>query len=131
MAAKYILTVFAYGCNLGPTEAARHMQGLASAHELSFTNRRHVSVTQLEAGIKDLVNAYLHIDQAQNGCVMSVYNMIGEKIYNKVLSGTGDFWNLVNNNGVHVVTGVYLVLIQSPAGKTSVQRIAILNQTPY
>ena len=53
---RYILTVFAYGCNLGPTEAARHMQGLASAHELSFTNRRHVSVAQLEAAIKDLVN---------------------------------------------------------------------------
>ncbi len=59
---RYILTVFAYGCNLGPTEAARHMQGLASAHELSFTNRRHVSVTQLEAGIKDLVNAYHRCD---------------------------------------------------------------------
>ncbi len=34
---RYILTVFAYGCNLRPTEAARHMQGLATARELSFT----------------------------------------------------------------------------------------------
>ncbi|MBV9577474.1 MAG: Tn3 family transposase [Chloroflexi bacterium] len=34
------------------------MQDLATAHELSFTNRRHVSVAQLEAAIKDLVNAY-------------------------------------------------------------------------
>jgi len=59
---RYILTVFAYGCNLGPTEAARHMQGLATAHELSFTNRRHVSVNQLEAAIKDLVNAYHRCD---------------------------------------------------------------------
>src|SRR5919202_1419610 len=59
---RYILTVFAYGCNLGPTEAARHMQGLATAHELSFTNRRHVSVAQLEAAIKDLVNAYHRCD---------------------------------------------------------------------
>jgi Tn3 transposase DDE domain/Domain of unknown function (DUF4158) len=59
---RYILTVFAYGCNLGPTEAARHMQGLATAHELSFTNRRHVSVSQLEAAIKDLVNAYHRCD---------------------------------------------------------------------
>jgi TnpA family transposase len=59
---RYILTVFAYGCNLGPTQAARHMQGLATAHELSFTNRRHVSVAQLEAAIKDLVNAYHRCD---------------------------------------------------------------------
>ncbi len=59
---RYILTAFAYGCNLGPTQAARHMQGLATAHELSFTNRRHVSVAQLEAAIKDLVNAYHRCD---------------------------------------------------------------------
>ncbi|MBV9601724.1 MAG: Tn3 family transposase, partial [Chloroflexi bacterium] len=59
---RYILTVFAYGCNLGPTQAARHMQALATAHELSFTNRRHVSVAQLEAAIKDLVNAYHRCD---------------------------------------------------------------------
>ncbi|MBV9322734.1 MAG: Tn3 family transposase, partial [Chloroflexi bacterium] len=58
----YILTVFAYGCNLGPTQAARHLQGLATAHELLFTNRRHVSVAQLEAAIKDLVNAYHRCD---------------------------------------------------------------------
>ena len=40
------------------------MQGLAlaSAHELSFANRRHVSVAQLEAAIKDLVNAYHRCD---------------------------------------------------------------------
>src|SRR5206468_10085331 len=38
------------------------MQGLATAHELSFTNRRHVSVTQLEAAIKDLVNAHHRCD---------------------------------------------------------------------
>jgi TnpA family transposase len=43
-------------------QAARHMQNLATAHELSFTNRRHVSVAQLEAAIKDLVNAYHRCD---------------------------------------------------------------------
>jgi TnpA family transposase len=59
---RYILMVFAYGCNLGPTQAARHMQGLATAHELSFTNRRHASVDQLESAIKDLVNAYHRCD---------------------------------------------------------------------
>jgi hypothetical protein len=31
---RYILTVFAYGCNLGPTEAARHMPGRGSADHL-------------------------------------------------------------------------------------------------
>ncbi len=38
------------------------MRGLATAYELSFTNRRHVSVAQLEAAIRDLVNAYHRCD---------------------------------------------------------------------
>jgi len=59
---RYVLTAFTYGCNLGPVQATRHMQGLVSAHELSFTNRRHVSVGQIEAAIKDLVNAYHRCD---------------------------------------------------------------------
>src|SRR6266851_862440 len=41
---RYILTAFTFGCNLGPAQAARHLQGLATAHELSFTNRCHVRV---------------------------------------------------------------------------------------
>jgi hypothetical protein len=61
-AQRYILTAFTFGCNLGPTQAARHLQGLATAHELSFTNRRHVSVDQLDAAIKDLINAYHRCD---------------------------------------------------------------------
>ncbi len=59
---RYILTAFTFGCNLGPAQAARHLQGLATAHELSFTNRRHVSVDQLDAVIKDLINAYHRCD---------------------------------------------------------------------
>src|SRR5258707_4337006 len=59
---RYILTTFPFGCNLGPAQAARHLQGLATAHELSFTNRRHVSVDQLDGVIKDLINAYHRCD---------------------------------------------------------------------
>jgi len=57
-----VLTAFTYGCNLGPVQAARHMQGLATAHELSFTNRRHVSIAHLEAAQRDLINAYHRCD---------------------------------------------------------------------
>lgn len=55
---RYVLTAFTYGCNLGPAQAARHMNGLVSAHMLSFVNRRHVSVAKLEAALRDLINAY-------------------------------------------------------------------------
>jgi L-seryl-tRNA(Ser) seleniumtransferase len=59
---RYILTAFTFGCNLGPAQAVRHLQGLATAHELSFTNRRHLSVDQLDAVIKDLITAYHRCD---------------------------------------------------------------------
>src|SRR5207253_3962653 len=33
---RYLLTTFTYGCNLGPTQAARHMRGIVTPRELSF-----------------------------------------------------------------------------------------------
>lgn len=57
-AERYLLTTFAYGCNLGPAQAARHLGGAISAHTLSFVNRRHVSAQQLEAALRDLINTY-------------------------------------------------------------------------
>jgi TnpA family transposase len=55
---RYLLTTFAHGCNLGPTQAARHLRGTVSAHTLSFVNRRHVSTPKLNAAIRDIINAY-------------------------------------------------------------------------
>lgn len=55
---RYILTTFGYGCNLGPNEMARHVRGKVTSHMLSYTNRRHVTSSSLEAAIRDLINAY-------------------------------------------------------------------------
>lgn len=55
---RYILTTFGYGCNLGPNEMARHVRGKVTSHMLSYTNRRHVTSSYLEAAIKDIINAY-------------------------------------------------------------------------
>lgn len=32
---RYLLTLFTYGCNLGPAQAARHMRGVVTEHMLS------------------------------------------------------------------------------------------------
>lgn len=61
-AERYIQTVFAIGCNLGPNQAARHMAGAVSAHMLSFVNRRHVTVEKLEAAQRELIELYLQLD---------------------------------------------------------------------
>lgn len=60
-ALRYVLTTFAYGSNLGPAQAARHMRGV-SAHELGSTANRHFSIDKLNRAIADVINAYLRLD---------------------------------------------------------------------
>lgn len=55
---RYLLTTFTYGCNLGPTQAARHMRGIVTPRELSFVNRRHVSAEKLNAALTAVINRY-------------------------------------------------------------------------
>ena len=59
---RYILTAFAYGCNLGPTQTARHVRGHTTYHQLSYVNRRHVSADTLQRAICDILNAYHKLD---------------------------------------------------------------------
>jgi hypothetical protein len=59
---RYIETAFAYGCNLGPSQAARHLAGDSSPHMLSFVNRRHVDPRILRAASTDIINTYATFD---------------------------------------------------------------------
>ncbi|MEL7225873.1 MAG: transposase, partial [Cyanobacteria bacterium J06576_12] len=61
-AERYILTTFAYGCNLGPTQTARHVRGHTTYSQLSYTNQRHVSADALQSAICDIINAYHRLD---------------------------------------------------------------------
>lgn len=61
-AERYLLTIFAHGCNLGPNQAARHLAGDVTPHMLSFVNRRHITVENLEAAIRDMTELYLRLD---------------------------------------------------------------------
>lgn len=56
--ARHLVVVFAYGCNLGPAQTARHMRGMVSAHQIGFVNRRHVDAGKLEAASRDVINVY-------------------------------------------------------------------------
>ena len=55
---RYVFTTFAYGCGLGPTEAARHLGGTVSADQIAFADRRHVDIEDLRAASADLINLY-------------------------------------------------------------------------
>ncbi len=62
---RYVLTTFAYGCGLGPTEAARHLGGTVSADQLAFVDRRHVDIADLRAASADLMNLYAQFELPQ------------------------------------------------------------------
>ncbi len=55
---RYIVTTFGYGCNLGPTQTAKHMRNTITSHILSFVNRRHIHIPRLNAALQDVLNQY-------------------------------------------------------------------------
>jgi TnpA family transposase len=59
---RYVITTFAYGCGLGPAQAARHFGGAVTAEDLSFVDRRHVDIADLRAGSADLQNLYAQFE---------------------------------------------------------------------
>ena len=56
-ARRKILTTFAYGTGLGPTQTARNIADV-SARQISFVDQRQASTEKLEASITDTINAY-------------------------------------------------------------------------
>jgi TnpA family transposase len=55
---RNVLTTFAIGSGLGPTQACRHFDQPVSPHLLSFVHRRHMGTTSLRAAISDILNIY-------------------------------------------------------------------------
>jgi TnpA family transposase len=55
---RYLLATFAYGCNLGATQAARHMRGVVTSRMLTFVNQRHISLKGLNTALVDIINRY-------------------------------------------------------------------------
>ena len=54
---RKILTTFAYGTGLGPTQTAKNIADI-SARQISFVNQRQVTTEKLEAAICAVINAY-------------------------------------------------------------------------
>lgn len=59
---RYLQTLFAMGCNLGATQAARHFTTPVSPHMLSLVHRKHMTVEQLEAATRELTELYLRLE---------------------------------------------------------------------
>jgi TnpA family transposase len=55
---RYLLTVFGYGCNLGPNQTARHAPEIATAQALRRANAQHITADKLESAMVDVINQY-------------------------------------------------------------------------
>jgi hypothetical protein len=82
---RKILTTFAYGTGLGPTQTAKNIADI-SARQISFVNQRQVTTEKLEAAICDVINAYnkFHLPRYWGDT--------------KRVAADGTQWNLYENN---------------------------------
>jgi TnpA family transposase len=59
--ARYILSTFCYGCNIGPTQTVRSLEELTRKH-LSWTNQQHITEDKIDKAVFQLINAYNSLD---------------------------------------------------------------------
>ncbi|MCP4096109.1 MAG: Tn3 family transposase [Planctomycetaceae bacterium] len=55
---RYLITVFGYGCNLGPAQTARHARGLATERVIGRLNAQHITTDKLDAAIRGVIDEY-------------------------------------------------------------------------
>ena len=55
--ARYLATVFCYGCNLGPSQTARALDTL-DRRQVAWIHAHHITEEQLDAAIQHVINAY-------------------------------------------------------------------------
>ncbi|MEV1005125.1 Tn3 family transposase [Nonomuraea sp. NPDC050202] len=62
--ARYVLTAFAHGTLLGPSQVAAHMRGTVSVHELSLAGHKHTTATKIDKASVEVINAFAKLDVA-------------------------------------------------------------------
>jgi len=56
-AARFVSTLFCYGCNLGPNETARSIRGI-NRKQIAWLNAQHISEKRLDQAIVKVINQY-------------------------------------------------------------------------
>jgi len=60
--ARYLLTIFGYGCNLGAKQTAQHARLPVTARVLRRINLQHISLDRLDQAIRETINQYRRFD---------------------------------------------------------------------
>ena len=58
---RYILTPFAYGTGMGPTQTAKSVSGI-NERQISFINKRHITAKKLDETNRQIINEYNKFD---------------------------------------------------------------------
>src|SRR5690606_30836815 len=82
---RLILTLFCYGCNLGPSQVAQSVKGM-SRKQLAWLNLKHVTEERLDKAIVKVVNAY------------NLFSLPKHWGTGKSASADGTKWNLYEQN---------------------------------
>jgi TnpA family transposase len=110
--ARYILTTFTYGTNLGPAQAARHIAGV-TAHELSVTSARHVTTGKLNKAIADVVDAFTELDLIKawgDGSVVAADGTQVETFIDNLLAETSIRYGGTGGIAYYHVSDTYIAL---------------------
>ena len=110
--ARYILTTFTYGTNLGPAQAARHIAGV-TAHELSTTSGRHVTIDKLNKAIADIVDAFTELDLIKvwgDGSVVAADGTQVDTFIDNLLAETSIRYGGTGGIAYHYVSDTYIAL---------------------
>lgn len=97
---RYLITSFCYGCNLGPTQTSRSLEGI-NRKQVAWINNRHITEVKIELVIKDIINSY-------NCFSLPKFWGSGKKV-----SADGTKWDLYEQNLLseyHIRYGGYEVL---------------------
>jgi len=112
-AERYVIASFAYGTNMGAAQLAKHMRGMVSDHEITFVNRRHVTVDKLEAARTDLINRYQQYDLPKRWGHESIAGADGTKLdlyENNLLSSYHIRYGSYGGIAYHLVSSLYVAL---------------------
>jgi TnpA family transposase len=109
---RYVLTTFCYGTNMGPAQAARHIRSI-TAHELSVTARRHVTVEKLKKAIADVVDAFTELDLIKawgDGSVVAADGTQVDTFIDNLLAETSIRYGGTGGIGYYYISDTYIAL---------------------
>jgi Tn3 transposase DDE domain/Domain of unknown function (DUF4158) len=109
---RYVLTTFCYGTNMGPAQTARHITAV-TAHELSVTARRHVTVEKLNKAIADVVNAFTELDLIKawgDGSVVAADGTQVDTFIDNLLAETSIRYGGTGGIGYYYISDTYIAL---------------------